>query len=107
MSKLGSSLTTNDILIRMLRKRMSDGTCSAEAVPSLVKDVCRNERWKSRLDEQTGERWEFERFEDFVKAPLLGGLASSVDVLKKLCRDDPEAVVALEEALTKNAAAPK
>lgn len=92
-------LLTNDSIVRNLRLFMASGVRSGQEVPDIVKDICRNGRWRERLDEQTRERHECKTFEEFVTTEPLRGLGSSVDVLKRLCRDDKEARDAIDDAL--------
>jgi hypothetical protein len=78
---------------------MASGLRSADSVPALVKDICRKERWRERIDEQTGQRWDCKTFEEFVTASLLRGLGTTVETLKALCGEDTEATDAIDEAM--------
>lgn len=98
MNKNGQ-LLTNDIAVRQLRQFMISGERSAGEVPALVKEICANEGWRKRIDEQTREEHVCETFEEFVTAKVPKGLGSSVEVLRKLCGDDKGAREAIKRAL--------
>jgi len=100
MNERGRLLTV-DIHVRQLRKAIANGGQWAAMVPAIVKAICPGGAWRHRIDEQTGERWDFEDdepFESFVTGEFPRGLCTTVETLEKLCRDDPEAEAALEEA---------
>jgi hypothetical protein len=100
------SLVDNDTSVRLLREFMADTLRGADSVPSLVKDICRKGRWKVRVDEQTGQRYEFETFAEFVTTGPLRGLGSTIETLEKLCAGDAEAMGALEKAMQRKSGNP-
>lgn len=67
-------------------------------IPGLVKQVIQDEMWKSLLVKETGEIVEFPSFCEFVKTAPPEGLGASLDTVKKLCRDDNEAMALIDEA---------
>jgi hypothetical protein len=98
------SLTNNGISVHSLRRWIASDKYAAE-IPRRVIDVCDNGRWRDRIDEQDHQRYTFEKFEDFVTAPLLGGLGlKSVEELEALCRgtrgDAAAAIEAIQKART-------
>lgn len=99
MTLKNPSLIDHDTSVRLLRGFMSSGLGAADEVPKLVKDICHRERWRKRVDEQTGQVWECATFLEFVTEPPLKGLGSKLETLKALCRDDPEALDALDQAM--------
>lgn len=65
-------------------------------VPRLIKQVIREETWR-RFETKLGHVVEHDSFEAFVTAEPLSGLGGSVDMLRHLCRDDPEALDLLDQ----------
>ena len=52
--------------------------------------MLKNGRWKRRKSIQTKAKAKFDRIEDFMVAQPLEGLGASMDLVKRLCSDDPE-----------------
>lgn len=48
---------------------------------------------------KTGEKARFQYFEEFVATPPLEGLGASIDLLMRLCKDDKEALDAIDRAV--------
>jgi len=55
--------------------------------------------WRERVIRATGQRVQFSSFSEFVTTPPLEGLGATMDQLRGICRGDPEALVAIEDAL--------
>jgi hypothetical protein len=67
--------------------------------PDLLKSVLVTEAWRDRIVESTGERALFDRFGDFVAAPPPGGLGSTIESIERICREDVQALSALDDTL--------
>lgn len=87
-----NQLLINDTLVSSLRVAMREGSFGLSNAPELVKRILRDGAWKERAIEQTGEVVSFASFAAFVAAPPLGGLGADLTAIKRLCRDDVEAV---------------
>lgn len=92
------SLVANDDLVAALQKNIGRGEWGLSEVPTTLKLVIDNELWRARVVQQTGEEARFDSFARFVTAPLVEGLGTDLATLKRLCRDDPEALNALDKA---------
>lgn len=86
-----------DALYRSIRNGRS-----IDNIPGLVKQVIQDEMWKSLLVKETGEIVEFPSFCEFVKTSPPEGLGASLDTVKRLCRDDNEAIGLIDEATKGN-----
>lgn len=69
-----------------------DGEHGLKLVPGLLKRVCNEQCWQARYVESTGEHVEFDTFPAFVSATPPNGLGVDLETLRKLCRDDVEAM---------------
>ncbi len=87
-----------DSLINDLQQEIYRGEDTLSAIPKTLRIVIDRDLWRERVVQATGELVRFDRFEDFVTAPPLEGLGSSVRQLKHLCRDDKAALDALDRA---------
>lgn len=88
----------HDSIVSSLRDALRDSVGGLKYLPDLLKRVLREEMWRDRLVQRTGERVTFDRFEAFVTTPPLEGLGATVQTLRNLCRDDPEALDLLDRA---------
>jgi len=89
-----------DIEIEILSKncRFSE---TVEQIPDQVKRVIENGWWKERRPRKmSGKEFRYGTFGEFVEDHPPQGLGIKLDMLKKLCEDDPEALVAIREAST-------
>lgn len=69
------------------------------SLPGLIVVMIRDGIWKDRIVPLTGERATFEDFEEFVTAPPLQGLGVTMDILKKVCRGEMEALDMIDRAM--------
>ncbi len=91
-----------DIEIEILSKncRFSE---TVEQIPDQVKRVIENGWWKERRPRKmSGKEFRYSTFGEFVEDHPPQGLGIKLDMLKKLCEDDPEALVAIREASTRS-----
>ena len=87
-----NQMLINDGAVENLREAIGDGKAGLSMVPMIIKRVIREEMWKRRsIKRLHGTEATFARFEDFVVTAPLEGLGSTVEQLRKLCHEDPEA----------------
>lgn len=89
----------NDAIVSALSGSLREGKTSLAQAPKLLKKILKEGRWKKRVITQTGQSVEFERFEDFVTAEPLEGLGLTVDMIRRICGDDIQALDLLDKAL--------
>ncbi len=85
-------------IIQSLQRELIHGGHTLKAIPETISVIAEKDLWRERIEPQTGGVVTFESFEEFVTAPPLEGLGSSVRQLKHLCQDDPTALDALDQA---------
>lgn len=95
------SLLENDLFVQVLRRAVKDSAIGLREVPRFLKQVLKRGCWKNRIIEQSGRVVQFDRFEDFITAPPLDGMGTTVDILCRICADDTEALDLLNQALQK------
>jgi hypothetical protein len=93
-----NKLAWNDSVVDSLRSALSQGKTGLGDVPAMLKIVLKEQAWKDRVIVATGEHTSFERFEDFAKAAPLAGLGADLALIKRIVRDDPEALDLLDQA---------
>lgn len=101
-----SSLAHNFNCVRYLADSLITGGKALANVPDAVKAVLKDKAWKNyRTD--SGREFHHDSFQAFVTTPPLGGLGcKDVGQLERLCADDPEARLAIQEALKGKAGRP-
>jgi len=85
-------------IIQSLQRELIHGGHTLKAIPETISVIAEKDLWRERIEPQTGEAVTFESFEEFVTAPPLEGLGSSVRQLKHLCQDDKEALDWIDKA---------
>lgn len=96
---MNTSVELADEMVGYLHRALADGTHGLSGVPNYLKTIIAGDMWRQRVIRQTGELASFERFEQFVSAPPLAGLGTDMAMLKRMCRDDAEALDALDRAV--------
>ncbi|HEY9372567.1 hypothetical protein [Streptomyces sp.] len=91
-------LKQNATLVEALGSSLRRGDHALGTVPDLLKRILREEAWREFVT-QRGELVEHARFADFVATPPLKGIGSSVDLVRRIVSDDPEALDLLDQAL--------
>jgi hypothetical protein len=82
------------------------GEGGLKSVPGLLLRIINEGLWKKRKIKQTKEIVEFDKFEDFVTGMPPEGLGENPETLKNLCRDNEEAMRALQQELGKELGSP-
>lgn len=93
-------LRENDSYVCHLRNAIAEGKSGLSDVPALVRRIVDEGRWQLRTV-VTGEKPKFRHFEEFVGTPPLEGLGASLDILIRLCKDDKDALDAIDRAIQK------
>jgi len=95
-----SDLERRDIYVSNLQSALSDGQHGLNAVPGHIKQIIQEDMWQDRIVQVTGERAEYDTFTAFVNDSPPKGLGADVDMLKRMCDNDPEALRLLREVVT-------
>jgi hypothetical protein len=93
-----SSPVKNGQIARALYFSIREGQ-AIENIPKLVKQIINDRMWESLTVEETGEVVEFDSFEEMITTEPPEGLGTSIDTLKKLCRDDNQALGLIDGAM--------
>jgi len=98
-------LKKNDLQVKTLSQVLRDGDGSLKRTPQLIKRILNEGMWMDRIIHATGERQKYEEheFAKFVQDDPPEGLGATVDILKDLCKNDPEALTMLRKATTQEA----
>jgi hypothetical protein len=92
-------MRANDDCVDAARQAMRRGDSGLTSFPGLLKKMLREECWKRRIIIKTGQLVEFSRIEDFVTTLPLEGLGATMDLVKRICGADAEALDLLDRAL--------
>jgi len=88
----------NNVWVEALGSALLRGGAALENVPGLLKRLLREEAWR-QFQPKIGPVVRHERFADFVTTPPVQGLGASVELVRRIVADDPEAVDLLDKAL--------
>lgn len=86
-------------IVSSLQHALGEGEHGLKHVPGLIKRTLQSRAWKSRIVRETKQEVSFTRFADFVSAPLVEGLGANLEIIRKLIRDDPEALSLFDQAV--------
>lgn len=88
----------NAVLVEALGSSLRRGGNALQDVPGLLKRILAEEAWKD-FTTPRGERVQHSRFVDFVVQAPTAGIGASVDLVRKLVLDDPEALDLFDRAM--------
>lgn len=74
---------------------LKSGENNLKSAPGLLLRLINENMWQKRMM-KTGEIVEFERFVDFITSKPLAGLGEDLESIKRICRDDPKALDAID-----------
>ena len=94
----GDPLRGNWHVVNSLRSALHKGEHGLSTVPGLLKRVLAEGSWREFVTER-GEHVEHSRFAEFVTAKPMRGIGATVDLVRRVVSDDPEAVDLLDRAL--------
>jgi hypothetical protein len=95
-----AELERRDIYVSNLQMALNEGEHGLSAVPGHIKKIIKEDMWQDRIVRATGERAQFDQFSDFMNAPPPKGLGVDVDMLKRMCHEDDEALRLLRAEVT-------
>lgn len=99
MTVVPNPLVRNGHLVESLERSLRSGKHGLSVVPGLLKQVLAEGSWQE-FTTQRDELVLHQRFADFVTTPPLKGLGASVDLIRRVIGDDPEALDLLDKALS-------
>lgn len=88
----------NATLVDALGSSLRRGDRAIGTVPALVRRVLEEDAWRD-FETSRGELVHHERFADFVTTAPLKGLGASVDLVRRIVKDDVETLDRLDQAL--------
>ena len=92
-------LRINDSTISALAAAFVNGEHGLSVLPGLLKRAIREGAWQERIVHQTKQTVRFNTFAEFVSAYPPDGLHTDIATVKRLCRDDAEAIDLIDEAI--------
>lgn len=98
MSVPADPLRGNAHLVDALGSALRSGEHGFSTVPGLLKRVLAEESWREFVT-QRGEHVVHERFAEFLATKPLKGIGASVELIRRVISDDPEALDLLDRAL--------
>jgi len=102
-----NDLERRDIYVSNLQSALDDGERGLQHVPGHIKRIIREDMWQERIVQATGELAEYDHFAEFVNDPPPKGLGADVDMLKRMCKKDDEALRLLWEVVTDSPGRPE
>lgn len=97
-STAAPALVENDQFVQSLQHAVRNGNLSLDVLPALIVRIVDEERWQRRWVSHLQREVVFESFEAFVSAKVPLGLNASVNLLRNLSRDRPDAIDAIDRA---------
>jgi len=85
-------------VVSSLQHSLAEGAHGIDCVPKLIVRVIRDELWREFYCEPMQSDVRHESFERYVTDNLPTGLGTTIRFLKNLCRDDVEALAAIDKA---------
>lgn len=97
-----SKLLNNDNLVNCLSSALSRGESGLKNIPGLIKRVIEEKAWKERYIEMTNELVKFNNFIDFISCSTPKGLGTTFEMIWRICLNETEVLVLLDEVISKN-----
>lgn len=92
-------LRENDNYVESLQTATHSADFGLDNLPALLVKVINEDRWQTRWSRSLKREVTFPSFAAFATERTPAGLGTSIDMLKRMCRDNPEAVDAIDRAL--------
>lgn len=92
-------LRENDNYVEALQTATHSADFGLDNLPALLVQVIAENRWQARWVRALKHEVSFATFAEFATEKTPAGLGTSVDMLKRMCRDVPEALDALDRAV--------
>ena len=94
-------------IVHALQKSLVGGRHGLDTVPKLIKRIIQGELWKGFYCEPMQSEVAHSSFERYVTDDLPTGLGTTIRMLKSICRDDVEALDAIDRATQRKASGGK
>jgi hypothetical protein len=91
-------LIASGFLVGHLNRALLGTERGLRTVPGVLKRVIEEGMWRDRTDPDSGRRYTFATFEEFVAAHHPDGLGTTIDHLRGICSEDVEARDAIDRA---------
>jgi hypothetical protein len=99
-------LRGNAVLVDALGSALRRGGNALGTVPDLLKRVLAEESWREFVT-QRGEHVRHERFGDFVVQAPLRGIGASTDLVRRVIKDNPQALDLFDKAMQRPVGRPE
>lgn len=93
------NLKQRDSMCAALYQCVQRGDGSLRNAPGLLLQIIREDAWRERLVEPTGEIVKFDSFDEFITTTPPDGLGATVEQIERLVRDDEDATTELRDVL--------
>jgi hypothetical protein len=90
-----SKLKESDSIVSCFYRALKSGENNLRNAPGLLLRLINENMWQKRMT-KTGEIVEFTKFVDFITSKPLAGLGEDMESIKRICRDDPQALDAID-----------
>jgi hypothetical protein len=99
---------TFDVMVRQLSSQVMRSGHFLSELPKTLRAVLGENiygtpMWRKRVDKDTGEVYNFDKFEEFVETPPTAGIGATIAMLRAICRDDPVAQDLIDQAVQRPA----
>lgn len=101
------SVDESDVIVSTFQTCIARGEASWTNAPNLLRRILEENLWQRRFVQDLGMEVIFDHFSQFVEAPVPNGLEASIDLLKRLCRDDKEVLHLIDKAMRRKGGRPK
>lgn len=91
-------LRENQLYVESLQSTIERGGLAIETLPRLLVEIVDGDRWRRRIARVHHSEVAFDDFAVFTSTKTPDGLGISLDQLRKLCRDHPDAIDAIDRA---------
>lgn len=85
-------------LVATVSSALARGEHTLAVLPDLIRQMLETDAWKE-FETKLGQHVTYERFEEFVENPPLAGLGASIELVRRIVKDDPVARNKLDEVL--------
>lgn len=87
-----------DLVVQSVKRCLRQGVHGLETLPDLLRRVIKEDLWRERRLEKSGDVVRFETFREFVETSPPEGLGSKVATLEAVCRNDTEVLDLIDRA---------
>jgi hypothetical protein len=91
-------LKYNADLVESLGGALRSGQAGLHSIPGLLDQILTDQLWRE-FTTRLGAHVTYDRFEDFVTTPMVRGLGTDVDTVRRIVRDNARLLDLLDQAL--------